>query len=919
VWNNKEREDNDMIKKTLNVNGVEKVVIANPEVTLANVLRENLFLTGTKVGCGKGECGACSVIMNGRVIRSCITKMKQVPEFAVITTVEGVGTPQSLHAVQMAWIVYNGAQCGFCTPGFIVSAKALLDENPKPTRKEVRDWFKKHHNACRCTGYKPLVDATMEAAKVLRGEISMDDLAFKIPSDGKIWGTNYPRPTAVGRVTGTIDFGADLGLKLPNALHLAIAQAKVSHANILSIDTSEAEKMPGVYKVLTHKDVKGNNRIFGLINMPTNKGDGLDRPILCDKKIFQYGDAYAIVCADTEANARAAADTVKIDLEELPAYMNAHAAMAPDAMEIHPGTPNVFFSIKNIKGEDTKPLMAKAPYTVEDEFYTQRQPHLVIEPDVGVAYMNEGGVLFIYSKSTCLHLHYAMIQPGIGIAPDKLVLASPPAVGAMFGYKLSPTMEALLGVACMATGRPVTLRYDWYQQQTYTGKRSPFFTKLKMAADKDGKLLAMESDWTVDHGPYAEFGDAVAVRGAQFIGAGYNIPSIRGEGRVTYTNHSWGCAFRAFGSPQSEFASEVLMDELAEKIGVDPLELRYKNVYREGDTTPSGQKPDVIALPGLIDMARPFYKEALERAKKESTPKKKRGVGVSIGVYGCGLDGPDSSEAWAELTPEGVTIFDCWQDPGQGGDVGTLITAHESLRPLNIAPDKIRLVMNDMSLAPMAGPSAGSRQQVITGQAIKAACEGLIKAMKKQNGTYRTYEEMVAEKLPTRYVGQYTTPGTPCDLETGQGDPFSVYQYCLFLAEVEVDTETGKTSMVKMSSFADVGKICSKLAVDGQFYSGLAQGIGLALSEDFEDIKKHSTMTGAGFPFIDDIPDALEVHFQETPRPLGTFGAAGCGEAPLTSPHASIINAIYNACGVRITKLPAYPEKVLAGLKQAKK
>jgi aldehyde oxidoreductase len=907
-----------MIKRILNVNGVEKTVNIDENATLADVLRGNLLLTGTKVGCGKGECGACSVIMNGKVIRSCITKMKNVPEKAAITTIEGVGSPKKLHALQLAWIAYNGAQCGFCTPGFIISAKALLDENPKPTREQVRDWFQKNRNACRCTGYKPLVDATIEAAKVLRGEMSMNDLAFKIPADGRIWGTKYPRPTAVGRVTGTIDYGADMGLKTKDILHLAIAQAKVSHANIISIDTSQAEKMPGVFKVLTSKDVKGNNRIFGLVNMPTNKGDGWDRPILCDKKIFQYGDAVAIVCADTEANARAAADKVKIELEELPAYMSAPEAMAPDALEIHPGTPNVFFTINNIKGPDTKPVMAKAAHVVEDEFYTQRQPHLVIEPDVGVAFMTKEGLPYIYSKSTFLHLHSMMIQPGIGAPP---IIANPPAVGGMFGYKLSATMEAFLGVACMATGKPVTLRYDYYQQQTYTGKRSPFFTKVKLAADKSGKLLAMETDFSVDHGAYAEFGDAVAVRGSQFIGAGYNIPSIRGEGRAVYTNHSWGCAFRAFGSPQAEFASEVLMDELAEKIGMDPLEFRYKNVYRKGDTTPTGCPPDVIVLPGLIDMARPHYKDALKRAKKESTTQKKRGVGVSIGIYGCGLDGPDSSEAWAEITKSGVTIYNCWSDPGQGGDVGTLITAHEALRPLGITPDKIKLVMNDMAVAPPAGPSAGSRQQVITGQAIKAACEELLKGMKKKNGKYRTYEEMVAEKLPTKYVGQYTTPSnTAPDLRTTQSDPFTVYQYCLFLAEVEVDIETGKTRVVKMSAFADVGEICSMLAVEGQFYGGLAQGIGLALSEDFEDIKKHSTMTGAGLPFVRDVPDDLELHFQQTPRPYGTNGAGGCGEAPLTSPHASVINAIYNACGVRITKLPAYPEKVLAGLKaKAKK
>ena len=905
-----------MIKKVINVNGIEKVVIADPAAMLADVLRENLFLTGTKVGCGKGECGACSVIMNGKVVRSCITRLRQVPDHAAITTIEGVGTPQSLHALQIAWIVHNGAQCGFCTPGFIVSAKALLDENQKPNRQEVRDWFQKHRNACRCTGYKPCVDAVMDAARVVRGEMTAEELAYKIPEDGVVWGTRHPRPTAVARVTGTLDYGADLGLKLPkDALHLALAQARISHGKILSIDTSEADKMPGVARVLTYKDVKGNNRIFGLVNMPTNKGDGMDRPILCEEKIFQYGDAIAIVCADTEANARAAAEKVKVEVEELPAYMSAPEAMAPDAMEIHPGTPNVYFTIRNVKGEDTKPIMEQAAYVVEDDFYTQRQPHMPIEPDVGLAYMNGDGTLFIYSKSTCLHLHYAMIQPGLGIAPDKLILANPPGVGGMFGYKLSPTSEAILGIACMATGRPVTLRYDYAQQQQYTGKRSPFFMKVKMGADKDGKLLAMESDWTVDHGPYAEFGDAVTLRGAQFMGAGYHIPSIRGEGRTVCTNHVWGCAFRAFGSPQAEFASEVLMDELAEKIGMDPLEFRYKNVYREGDTTPSGCAPDVIALPGLIDKIRPLYKAALERAQKESTPAKKRGVGVSVGVYNCGADGADASEAWVELTPEGVTVYDCWEDPGQGGDVGTLITAHQALRPIGITTDRIKLIMNDMSLAPNSGPSGASRQQVVTGQAIKAGCEELVAAMKKPDGTYRTYDEMVAGNIPVRYIGKWTTPSTPPDLETAQGDPFSVYQYGVFLAEVEVDTETGKTKVLKMTLCADVGAICSRLAVDGQLYGGIAQGIGLALSEDFEDIKKHATLTGAGFPFIEDIPDDIELIYQETLRPNGPYGAGGCGELPLTCPHAAVINAIYNACGVRITKLPARPEKVLAGLK----
>ena len=904
-----------MIKKTINLNGVSKMLLADPESSLAEVIREQFGLTGTKVGCGKGQCGACSVIMNGKLVKSCMTKIKRVQDGAYVTTIEGFGTPTDLHPLQLAWVVHGGAQCGFCSPGFIVSAKALLDENINPTRDQVRDWFHKNRNACRCTGYKPLVDAVMDAAKVLRGEMTKTELAFKLPEDGRIWGTNYPRPTAIAKITGTIDYGADLIAKMPaGTLHLALAQAKVSHAKILSIDTSEAEKMPGVEKVITHKDVKGKNRITGLITFPTNKGDGWDRPILCDEKVFQFGDAIAIVAADTEAHARAAAEKVKVNLEQLPAYMSAPAAMADDAIEIHPGTPNVYYEQKRAKGAGTGPLMKSAAYVVEGEYYLQRQPHLTMEPDVGFAYFDEDDRLTIHSKSIGIHLHHAMICPGLGIEPEKLRLVQNPA-GGTFGYKFSPTMEALVGVAAMATNKPVALKYDYYQHITYTGKRSPFFVDLKYGADKDGKIIAMEGDWIVDHGPYSEFGDLLTVRGAQFIGAGYGIPNIRGVGKTVCTNHAWGSAFRAYGSPQSFFASESLMDELAVKMGKDPLELRYLNVYRPGDTTPTGQTPEIYSLPDMIDKLRPLYKDALEQAKKESTPELKKGVGVSIGIYGCGLDGPDSSEVWVELTPDGVTLSSSWEDHGQGADIGALGTCHEGLRPLGISPDRIKLVMNDTALVPNSGPSGGSRQQVMTGNAIKNGCDMLLNAMKKLDGTYRTYDEMKAENIPLKYSGKWTASMcTPCD-ENGQGNPFPVYMYGVFMAQVAVDTKTGKTKIEKFTVMADIGKINNKLAVDGQIYGGVAQGIGLALSEDFEDLSKHTSLVDCGLPYTKDIPDNFKIVYFENPREHGPFGAAGVGELPLTSPHAAVINGIYNASGVRIRQAPALPEKVLAGIK----
>jgi aldehyde oxidoreductase len=908
-----------MQKKSLVVNGVQRTLIVDPESTLADVLRRQLLLTGTKVGCNDGICGSCSVLLDGKLVRSCIVKMKKVPDNAAVTTIEGIGTPDHLHPIQKALIVHGAIQCGFCLPGFVVSTKALLNKNPSPTREEVRNWFDKNLNACRCTGYKQIIDAVMHTAAVMRGDESPETLEYIPQSDGRIWGSKYPRPSSVAKVTGTADYGADLGLKMPpGTLQLALVQAKVSHANILSIDTSQAEKMPGVFKVVIHKDVKGKNRINGLVTFPTgNKCDGWDRPILCDTKIFQYGDAIAIVCADTKEQALAAAEKVHVELEMLPAYMNAPEAMAEDAIEIHPGTPNVYFEQGVVKGEDTAPILQAAPCVVENDYYIQRQPHLTIEPDMGFAYYDDEGRLTIHSKSICLYLHAAMIADGLGVELAKLRMVQNTA-GGTFGYKFCPTLEALVGVACMATGRPVYLEYDYEQFITYTGKRSPFFINLKFGADGHGRLQAMESKYYVDHGAYSEFGDLLTQKGAQFIGAGYDIRNIRGKGYTVCTNHAWGSPYRGYGSPQSEFASESLMDQLAAKTGIDPLELRYLNVYRPGSTTPTGQPPEVYSLPEMIDVLRPKYLAAKEKAGRESTADKKKGVGVAIGIYGAGGDGADVAEAWAELKPDGVAIYTTWGDHGQGADMGVLGTAHEALLPLHVRPEAIQLMINDTGIAPDGGPAGGSRSQVTVGNAIKFACENLVQAMKKEDGYYYSYDEMVARGLPLRYVGKWASGLTVCDDKTGQGTPIENYMYGVFMAEVEVDVNTGKVAVEKMTLVADVGKINNQLIVDGQMYGGIVQGIALALSEDFEDIHKHTNIVKCGLPFANDVPDDIELIYVQTPRPKGPFGASGVGELPNTAPHAAIINAVYWATGLRITQLPARPEKVLAGLASMK-
>ena len=282
-------------KLWLNINGANRMVVFDLEKdTLADVLRR-IGLTGVKIGCGIGVCGVCSVLVDGKVVRSCVKKMKTIKEFSKIVTVEGVGTPMHLHPLQQAFIYFGGIQCGFCTPGFIVSAYQLLQENPAPTREEVRAWFKKNRNYCRCTGYKQIVDAVMAAAKVMRGEATMDEITFHNEDcNNEFYGSRLPRPSALGKVTGTVDYGEDMSLKMPSdMLHVAVVQPRVTHhANILSIDTSEAEQMPGVVKVITAKDIYaagGNNLINQYVAHPRSKITAPTRPILCDKKIVRWG------------------------------------------------------------------------------------------------------------------------------------------------------------------------------------------------------------------------------------------------------------------------------------------------------------------------------------------------------------------------------------------------------------------------------------------------------------------------------------------------------------------------------------------------------------------------------------------------------------------------------------------------------
>ena len=360
------------------------------------------------------------------------------------------------------------------------------------------------------------------------------------------------------------------------------------------------------------------------------------------------------------------------------------------------------------------------------------------------------------------------------------------------------------------------------------------------------------------------------------------------------------------------------MDELAHKMGIDPFELRYKNIYREGSTTITGSVPDVFFLEEMFDTMRPKYYAAKKRSEEHNKKdtRYKHGVSVSLGIYGCGLDGVDASEAFVELLPNNdILVGDSWEDHGQGADIGSLSIAHETLKETVIKPENIKLIKNDMVYTPNSGPAGGSCFNVVTVNAIRVASEKLVEAMRKEDGTFRTYDEMVAENRPVHYDGKWMADMcTDCDLETSQGNPFSTYMYELFMPEVKVDTETGKVHVVDFKTVVDVGTVINRSVVDGQIYGGLAQGVGLALSEDFEDLTKQQPLKIVVclilwiFLIIWKLPTlkltVKMVHMEHLVL----------GKHHGLAPHPAILNAIFEATSVRLTELPALPEKVKAGL-----
>lgn len=874
------------------LNGYPQTCIAEDDLVLLDFLRKNKGLTGAKQSCDrKGQCGACTVLVDRKAVRSCLTRVANLSGADVIT-IEGLGTPDNPHLIQEAFALSGAIQCGFCTPGMIMASKAVLDENPDPDTDAIKKALAR--NLCRCTGYKKIIDAVKLAGSFLRGEAGPSDVRPDA-TEGTI-GASLPRPTSLLLATGKALFTADI--KKEAALELVAVRSLYSHALIKSIDTSRAEGIPGVVCVITAKDIKGTNRLKD------------DQPVLCDHKVHVMGDAVAAVIADTKESALEGAQAVTVVYEPLPEAHTPEQAVAAGSCRIHEEKPNLCYSHPQIKG-DAETALTNSHVVVEAEFSTQLIHQSPLEPEASVAYFEEdpdGGEpqLVVVGRSINIHYHLKVLQDALGWENMRYEQGF---IGGQFGIKMDITAEGLAAAAALHVKRPVRYVCSLTESMWITTKRHPFDMKVRLGADRDGKLTGYSIDFTVDNGAYVSAGMSVVNRALYMLSGSYDIPHVQAMSSLVYTNNPWGGAARGAGPPQVNFALESAMELLAARLGLDPLEFRLMNSLKPGHSISTGQVVDEWPYPACLETVRTHYERARRDCAAARNGRFRRGVGLAGGSFGIGRGGPDRSQVAVELMPDGgLTIYGSIADPGEGNDAMlTQIASHLT----GIPTEKVRLLTRDTDNTPDSSSASGSRVTYMSGGALVNAIELLKKAMEEAGAN--DYNQLIASGKPTKYLGTRVAETTLLDAETGQGVPFESRVHGVQMAEVEVDTETGEVRLLKMTAVVDPGTVINPRIVEGQIEGGLDMGAGMALREHYVHGETKDWIT-AKFPTMKTAFD-MDVILLQTPRKRGPLGAVGVGEFVLLPTAAAIITAIQDATGgERVFHLPATPERVLRAM-----
>ncbi len=924
-----------MSKISITVNGKLYERDVPESRTLAQFLREDLRLTGTKIGCEEAECGICTVLVNGLPVVSCLYPLFKAQD-AEVQTVEGLAQDGMLHPLQKAFIEHGAVQCGFCTPGLIMTAKALLDKNLDPSEADIKIALKDTY--CRCTGYVSVIRAIQSAASELRSE---GPIPWSVPDTVeplRVIGRSVARPHEVEKVTGKARYTDDY--VFPGMLYGRTKRSDYPHARILSMDTERAKALPGVHAVLTHKDIPGEN-IHGLVQY--------DWPCLAGDKTRYMGDPIAIVAADTPELAAQAVELIDVEYEPLPVVGDPVYARSDGAPLIHEGleSGNLLKHIK-VRHGDIVQGFAEADVIVERTYHTPTMEHAFLEPECSVSvpagYDEEHDKLTIYVGSQIPYADRNQVARILGLSEEQVRVRGT-LIGGGFGGKEDLAAQAHVALLAQATRRPVKMLYTRAESLLFHPKRHATVIRIKTGAKRDGTLTAVEAELYGDGGAYASLSEKVMTRATTHATGPYEVPNAKIDCYAMYTNNPPSGAFRGFGVTQSAFAVESNMDILAEELGIDPVELRLKNAQRVGVMTATGQVlRESVGLIETLEKVRADLQNsqpAFRWSWQEGNKAYAWGVACAYKNTGLGGGSPDKSSVEVEAFEDGtIEVRTSAADMGQG--IG-MVVAQCAAEELGLPYDKVRSLLSDTDLTPDAGPTTASRQTYVTGNAARMAATALREAMRSTVAEHQNvppqqirFEEGLArhdghsiplgevvgwmkqQGLKPQAVYEYWAPKTK-PLGEG-GDMHFAFSYSTQAALVEADLETGEVKVLKIIAGTDVGRAINPKSVQGQVEGGIVMALGNCLTEEYiiEDGVPWSTLLARyKMPSIKHTPEIVS-YIVEHPTADGPYGAKGVGELPSIATTPAICNALYRATGVRVYSIPVDQDALLRALKDGR-
>jgi aldehyde oxidoreductase len=887
-----------------------KPVTAHPETgsRLSSLLREKFGARDVKIGCNAGDCGACTVLVDGVPFCACLMPAHQAAGRAV-ETLSGLYQTDD-HAKDLAerFQDHGAAQCGICTPGMMVSAVALLRENPTPNVEDVQDAL--GGVLCRCTGYRKIIDAVIGVpANIEKSDGQVGDTIRKVDGEDK--------------VAGREAFGDDVAPV--GTLEIFVIRSPFHRASFSLGDLdSFLSNTQGIVAFLTAEDIGGRN-VFGVIPQ------FMDQPVFAETETRFRGEAVAAVIGTPEAIAKFDPEKFPVSWTKLPAVNDIVSAQAPTAAQLHKGRDLNVMCGGFVSSGDAEAALARADVTVEGHFNSGFVEHAYIEPEAGFAQMVGGRVeVHACTQAPVMDLDSLTIILGIDRSMIRII---PTAVGGGFGSKLDISVQPYLALGAMKTGKPVRLCYSRTESMQSSTKRHPSDIQLKIGATTDGKIMGFNFYGEFDTGAYASWGPTVANRVPVHASGPYEIPDYRAESKGIHTNNPPAGAFRGFGVPQSAIAQECLFDELAQKLGIDPLEFRIINVLKNDVPTVCGQVfSQGVGITACLNALRPTWLQENEDCAAFNTKNTvlKRGVGLAAGWYGCGNTSlPNPSTIKSGIRADGtVVLHQGAMDIGQGANT---VIAQIFATALGVPVDTIELISPDTDVTPDAGKTSASRQTYVSGNAARLSgaalrarilehlnvasdavlkiAEGVIWAGDKAGEHALSLATLTAdaEGYVLRAQETYDPPTKPLD-ENGQGEPYAQFGYAAHLVIVEVDTALGTVKPLKFVAAHDVGQAINPLLVEGQVQGGIAQGLGMALMEEYIPGRTEN-LHDYLIPTIGDIPP-IETIIIEEPDGHGPYGAKGLGEHVLIPTAPAILNAIAQATGVRVRQVPATPARM---------